>query len=85
MIICLKKNSDTFINNFNGIAYNNFNSVNQLQKSIIHFYKNKKLINTMGINGRKMAIKNHSKNFNIKKMTSIYNNLIKNANNSIKK
>jgi len=85
VIICLKKNSDTFINNFNGIAYKNFNSVNQLQKSIIYFYKNKKLINKMGINGRKMAIKNHSKNFNIKKMTSIYNNLINNVHHSITK
>lgn len=76
VIICIKKNSESFINKFNGLSYKNFNSTDQLQKSLIYFYKNKKMINKMGNNGRKLAKKYHSKKNNIKIMSSIYSNLI---------
>ncbi len=33
----------------------------------------------MGINGKKLAAKNHSKNLNIEKLKSIYNDLITKA------
>lgn len=80
VILCLKKkNCDGFIERYNGISYKNFNSTKQLQNSIIIFYRNRKLINAMGINGKKLAAKNHSKNLNIEKLKSIYNDLITKA------
>ena len=74
-----KKNCDGFIERYNGISYKNFNSTKQLQNSIIIFYRNRKLINAMGMNGKKLATKNHSKNLNIEKLKSIYNDLITKA------
>ena len=57
VIVCLKnKVNDGIINNVNGLIYNNFFSIKQLQKKILIFYKKRNLIKIMGKKGKKNCI-----------------------------
>ena len=77
VIVCMKSNkNDSVKNNYNGLIYNNFFSIKDLQKKILIFYNNRKLIKIMGNRGKKLALKRNMKNNNINKLTSIYKNLI---------
>ncbi len=77
VIVCMKSGkNDSVRNNYNGLIYNNFFSIKQLQKKILTFYNNRKLIKIMGSKGKKLALKRNMKNNNINKLISIYKNLI---------
>ena len=77
VIVCMKSNkNDSVKNNYNGLIYNNFFSIKDLQKKILIFYNNRKLIKIMGNKGKKLALKRNMKNNNINKLISIYKNLI---------
>ncbi len=77
VIVCLKnKVNDGLVNNVNGLIYNNFFSIKQLQEKILVFYKKRKLIKIMGRKGKKIALKRNVKNHNIKRLYNIYLNLI---------
>ena len=78
VIVCLKnKVNDGIINNVNGLIYNNFFSIKQLQKKILIFYKKRNLIKIMGKKGKKIAFKRNIKKNNIDKLSNIYINLIR--------
>ena len=77
VIVCLKNRlSDGLINNVNGLTYNNFFSIKQLKEKILIFYNKRKLIKIMGKKGKKIALQRNVKNYNIKRISNIYLNLI---------
>ena len=80
VIVCMKSSkNDGVKNNHNGLIYNNFHSTKELQKRILKFYYNRNLIKIMGNKGKKIALQRNTKNYNINKLISIYNNLINNS------
>ena len=78
VIVCMKSSNDGVKNNHNGLIYNNFHSTKELQKRILKFYYNRNLIKIMG-NKVKKFLQRNTKNYNINKLISIYNNLINNS------
>ncbi len=76
-IVCLnKKYSDSFINKKTGLSFKNPGSLKQLEKLILFFYFNKKEINKMGMNAKKLIQKNFDLKKNLSKMDNLYNKLI---------
>jgi hypothetical protein len=83
VIVCLKKKKyDGMIDKYNGLIYDDFFSIKKLQKKILFFYDNRKLIKKMGRNGKKLAFKRNLINNNIKRLNKIYITIIKKRLNS---
>ena len=75
-IVCIKKNSDSFINYRTGLSFKNPGSLKTLEKKIIFFYNQRHKIKKMGNEARKLMIKNYDINENKIKLNKIYQRLI---------
>lgn len=83
VIVCLKKKKhDGMIDKYNGLIYDDFFSIKKLQKKILFFYDNRKLIKKMGRNGKKLAFKRNLINNNINRLIKIYITIVKKKLNS---
>lgn len=75
-IVCIKKNSDSFINNKTGLSFKNPGSLKVLEKKIIYFYDKRYEIKKMGKEAKKLMVKNYNTNKNKLKLDKLYQDLI---------
>lgn len=75
-IVCIKKNSDSFINNKTGLSFKNPGSLKVLEKKIIYFYDKRNEIKKMGKEAKKLMLKNYNTNKNKLKLDKLYKDLI---------
>ena len=75
-IVCIKKNSDSFINNKTGLSFKNPGSLKVLEKKIIYFYDKRNEIKKMGKEAKKLMLKNYNTSKNKLKLDKLYQDLI---------
>ena len=72
-IVCLKRNiSDSFVNKKTGLSYKNPGSLNDLEKIIKYYCRNKKQIIKMGNNAYKIVKQNFDIKKNMEELNKIY-------------
>ena len=76
-IVCIKKNTDSFINYKTGLSFKYPGSLKVLEKKIIFFNNNRNEIKKMGNEAKKLMKKNHDINSNKLRLEKIYQSLIK--------